>query len=247
MATHNGKVITATVQQGTATNTSGSKYEVITKGGTKTTLTVRVVNAPARITLKASGTANIINPESAVTVTPKFANFNYTAGGEVTVNNPAFVIDGEPTAAGAVRLRLAETASGLKSTDPQNVTLTYTDANGNTATSDPVRISPKQLRPKLAQSAKTVSLQGNDVYSEAVIGIAAASPMAAQIDRVEVEKKYEGLYKTRKVENGRWAIGFVPTSGGTVGDVRKGASVKLNVYLKGSDKPVTVSVKVVVM
>lgn len=217
---------------------AGKSYKV--KIGSAT-LSVKTIDKSPSITLKAKGTLNVIDADSTVTLTPVFNNYSYR-GERVSVDNPNFEIVGV-NAKGAVTLRLKDAA--LKPRTKQTLALSYTGARG-AVVSKPVGITPKQLTPKFTLSAHQITLQKNDVYSEGQIGIAVKSPAGARIGRVEInpKDKNQALYDLRKVQNGRYAIGY---KGHVIGRVGKGASIKLNVYFEGSETPASVTVKISVV
>jgi len=211
-------------------------------------LTVKVIDKAPVITLKAKGTINVVNPDSTVTLTPKFTNYRYI-GGDVSLkagagNNDRFEIVSVNRLNGAVTLRMKDVENGIyKPRTKQSVSLVYSDERGD-YTAKSLGITPKYVKPKLSQSTKEIKLQKNDVYSEGRVDLAVISPGATKITDVKIDgAAHNNLYQIRKVQNGSYAIGFKDR---VVGNVNKGAGIKLNVYLAGSDKPMTISVKIVV-
>jgi uncharacterized protein YjdB len=207
----------------------------------KAKLTVKVVAANPKITLKASGALNIIDPTSTITLTPKFTNGNYN-GSEAMLDaasNEIFEIVGQSQTTGAVTLRIKDDVTVRPGTK-QPVTLTYPGLGASLA----VRITLRQLKPSLAASVKQVELLRNDRYSEGRVDIAVRKPAAGQIERVEIKGEASNLYKIREIQNGSYALGF--RNDWAVVNAKQSANVKLDVYMAGSSAPVTVTVKVVV-
>ena len=214
-------------------------------------LAVKVVGAAPVIGLKAKGSFNVVNPAGTVTLTPAFTNYNYGGAG-VTVHDSdgtaappesAFFKVISVSQSGVVVLGLMP---GVTYTPGQkkSVVLKYSDARGDYYTKA-ISITPKQAKPKLSQSVKQINLQKNDVYSEGRVDIFVKSPAAARIDRVEIKgAAHSSLYQIRTAQNGSYAIGFKDHMIGA--KVGKGAKVKLDVYFAGSDKPVSIPVKIAV-
>ena len=222
------------------------------------TLTVNAIDKIPSISLKQKGTLNVLDPGSMSTLTPKFTNFSY-GGATVTLepgkrdNAKFMIVPGSlNTQTGSVKLRLADAAS--KPVTGQYVVLTYTDGRGSYDTTA-IKITPKQLKPKISQSVKQITLQKNDLFSEGRIDVSVTSPAGARIESVEVNSVYARLYNARKIQGGSWAIGYArydkggrvidQAYGDAIGKVKNG-TIKLDVRFAGGAKPVTISVKMVI-
>jgi len=194
-------------------------------------LTVKVVDANPAIRLSARGTFNIIDPNSTITLTPRFTNYNYT-GSTPTINNDNFeIVSVSPS--GVVTLRMSD--NDLKPRTRQSITLTY-----DGLISAPINITPRQVKPRLLPSAKQITLQANDIHSEAQLDIAVQTPASARISRVEIQGNNANLYSIREIQNGSYSIGFKNQT------ISRGTNIRLNVFFEGSDLPVAVTLKVVV-
>ncbi|MDR0220459.1 MAG: Ig-like domain-containing protein [Lachnospiraceae bacterium] len=207
-------------------------------------LTVKAVDSAPKITVKAKGTLNVLDPASTVTLTPKFANYRYSGGAPTLdpASDAVFKIVGISTS-GAVTLQMKDGED--KPIGTHKVTLTYTDGSASFSNERAVNVATKRLKPTLSQSVKQIELQRNDKYSEGRVDIAVKKPAAAQIARVEIKgEEHNGLYRIRPIQDGSLAIGFASEQAAF--DAGDGASIALNVYLAGSNTPVTVTVKVVV-
>jgi hypothetical protein len=215
---------------------AGKTYKL--KVGTAN-LNVKVVFKAPLIKLGAKGALDIVNPDSMMTLTPNFTNFNYT-GGDVAVSNDYFEIV-EVNSSGAVTLRISGEAE--KSTIKQSVSLVYADAGGHLWNSNPINITPKQGKITLTQSTKQIKLQSNDIYSEGWVDISVSNPSTVQISDVKLGSAFANLYAIRRVQHGNYAIGFKDN---IACDVGKGANVKLDVYFEGLSTPTTLTVKVAV-
>ena len=229
---------------------AGKTYKL--KVGDKT-LNVKVIDKDPMISLKAKGTLNVVDPGSAITLTPKFANYKYK-GGDValidgTGDNDKFVIAGVNRANGAVTLKLKNVAEGaFKPRTKQTVTLAFSDERGGYA-SKTIMITPKHVNPKMTRSGTQINLQKNDIYSSGRLDLSISGPATAKISKVEIKKAAHGnLYQIREIQNGSYAIGFRENALGVpeIRKVGKGATVQLNVYFAGSDKPMSTSVKIAV-
>jgi murein DD-endopeptidase MepM/ murein hydrolase activator NlpD len=197
-------------------------------------LTVRVVDTNPTVRITARGTFNVINPDSTITLTPRFTNYNYT-GNMPTIDNDNFEIV-SVSSTGVVTLRMKDAA--VKPRTRQAVILTYDGWNSNS-----INITPRHVNPRLTRSTSQITLQANDIHSEGRIDISVQSPVAARISNVEIRGAHANLYSIREIQNGSYAIGF---KDGQIGNVGRGASIRLNVYLFGSDVPVSVAVRIVV-
>jgi len=213
---------------------SSSKPSYALWQGNSKILTVRLLDLAPRIKLAVRGRFNVVDPDSVINISPKFTGYNYQ-GGAVKVDNGHFEID-SVSAAGVVSLRMKDAA--VKPRTRQQLILTYEGHD-----SAPLFVTPRQQKPKLSQSSKRIDLQRSDRYSEGIVDISVQRPLAALIDRVEINGTDATLYEIREVYNGRYALGF---KGNSIGNVGKGKNIKLAVYLAGSDTPVTISVRVVV-
>ena len=90
-------------------------------------------------------------------------------------------------------------------------------------------------------------LQKDGLWSEGVVDISVVKPTAAAIEEVHVKGADANLFTARQVQNGSWAIGFTRDASDTkIAKAAKTRTIKLNVYLAGSNKPVVVKLKVVV-
>jgi hypothetical protein len=122
----------------------GKSYKV--KIG-KATLTVKAVDKAPIIRLSSKGRLNVLDLESAVTLTPKFTGMNYS-GGAVSFENGAtenerFFIDSvSPT--GAVTIKMKD--SPTKTTERQAVVLYYSDESGTTWPTAKINITPKRIK-----------------------------------------------------------------------------------------------------
>lgn len=205
------------------------------------TLTVKVADKYPTIKLSAKGTLDVINPSSSITLTPRFTNYNYHAGAAVTVDNPIFEVV-NVNQNGVVTLRLKEVLDGeFIPRIKQSVTLTYSDERGQWRSS-PVNITPKQTKVKLYQNTKQISLQKNDVYSEGQLDISVISPSAARITDVRIRGTNEYLYSIRRIQNGSYVIGYKDHQ---IGKVSNKTNLTLDIYLAGSNTPVSTTVKLV--
>jgi len=194
-------------------------------------LTVRVVDANPSIRLTARGSFNVIDPNSTITLTPRFTNYNYTGSTPIIDNDNFEIVSVSPS--GVVTLRMSD--NDVKPRTRQSVTLTYDDW-----ISAPINITPRQVKPRLLPIARQVTLQANDVHSTAQLDIAVQTPSSARISRVEIHGNNANLYSIREIQNGSYSIGFKDQT------IRRGTNIRLNVFFAGSDLPVAVTVRVVV-
>jgi len=204
----------------------------------KSQLTVKVADADPVIELNAKGVFNVIDPDSRIILAPKFTNYGY-CGGDVRIDNDNFeIVSVDP--AGAVTLRMKDVPVKVKT--GQRIVLTYSDTRGSYA-SGAIVITPGQVKPLIYKSVKTIDLQKNDRYSEGMLDLAVMHPEKAVISSVEISGAEAALYSIRKVQNGSYAIGFKDN---VIGKDIKSSTIKLDVYLAGSDKPVSMNMKIVI-
>ncbi|MCL2112237.1 MAG: hypothetical protein FWH32_08375 [Clostridiales bacterium] len=240
------------------------KVLVTTDKGRRALLNVRVIDGTGRntasIAFRARGKLDVINPGSSVTLTPRFTSFNY-AGGNVMIEDSdigaAFEVASGPNASGVVTLRMKDLP--IKPRGVQTFILIYEDAMGNRCNGT-VNITPRQGKARFTQSAKSVALQRNDVYSESRIDVSVRTPATAKISHIEVRPTRETAkaanhaeaFTARRLQDGSWAIGFKDSDIDsrllhTNALKSKTTSIKLNIYIAGSDAVAgTVTVKVAV-
>jgi len=209
-------------------------------------LTVRVVDQTPSISLRARGVFNIIDPDSMITLTPGFRNYNYMGQGVNIVNpdgNKYFVIE-EVSATGAVTLRMRDDLpeDQFKPLMPVPVVLRYDSPGGNTGiTSNPLNIRPRQVNPRL-QSTRQINLLSNDRFSEGIVDITVLNmPTASMTELVINRESDRALYDIRKVQYGQYAIFFKNRDNSNAG---KGGTVQLGVLFEGSDRPVNINVHI---
>lgn len=196
------------------------------------------------VTLKVSGSIDVVRPGSYVKVTPDVKNsYNYDLKPEdlqfyegsamvsgtdlfdVTVENGSYIIMNK----------------GASSASKYSVAYTGM-VDGVRMSTKPVSISVKMGTAKMTQSTKEVTLLKKDRFDSAIVHLAPADGALSRIARVEQDSTSAALYTVVDLGNGNFAITFKdfrPAS--------KAATVKLNVYLVGNQtsKPnASVSVKV---
>ena len=209
-------------------------------------LSVKVVATAPKVSFKSKGSLDIIDPESVITLTPKFTNYIYDGRGvrlAEAVNSDFQIVAVDPVR-GTLTLQIKDDGRKVARNIKQTVTLEYLDAGGAVVVSAPANITPKQNKPRLSQSTKRIDLQANDRYSEGIIDISVQKPQGAVIDKVEINGTTNAaLYEIREVQNGRYALGY---KGNNIGNVGRGKNIKLAVYFAGSDTPALISVRVAV-
>jgi len=206
------------------------------------TLIVKVVGEEPRITLSQRGRLNIINPESTVRLTPRFINYNWNNGDKVIKigkGKDVFEIV-ETTSAGAVTLRMKDVKN--KTTERQDVTLIY---DGNET--QQITITPRKLRPRM-QFARAVTLEKDDIYSEGIIFFW-KNISTSRIERIEINNElHKEQFSIRRRTDGHFAIGFKTDESGNINPrIRNRENVRLDIYLTGSDRPIRLTVRVLVI
>ena len=207
----------------------------------------------AALSLKASGSIDVLRPGTSVTVTPTVKNrYGYTLfPDDISITR---------TYDGTRKAKVQEDATGLFSVAVQNGKYTITALPGAQVShadkfsvqadvaglsSKAVALSVKQGAARLGISSKSVTLLKTDRYSRGNLLLSVMDPSLAGIARVELDSKSKNssLFSLLDLGGGRYAIGY---AGGLI-TTSKAQTVKLQVYLIGNEtaKPnTTLSVKV---
>ena len=207
----------------------------------------------AALTVKASGSIDVLRPGTSVTVTPTVKNrYGYTLfPSDLSITR---------TYDGARKAKVQEDATGLFSVAVQNGKYTITALPGAHVShadkfsvqatvaglsSKAVALSVKQGSARLGISSKSVTLLKTDRYSRGNLLLSVMDPSLAGIARVELDSKSKNssLFSLLDLGGGRYAISY---AGGLI-TTSKAQTVKLQVYLLGNEtaKPnATFSVKV---
>ena len=205
----------------------------------------------AALTVKASGSIDVLRPSTSVTVTPTVKNrYGYTLSpDDISITR---------TYDGTRKCKVQEDATGLFSVAVQNGKYTITALPGAHLShadkfsvqadmaglrSKAVALSVKQGSARLGLSSKSVTLLKTDRYSRGNLLLSVMDPSLAGIARVELDSKSAALFSLIDLGGGRYAIGYA----GDLITTSKAQTVKLQVYLLGNEtaKPnATFSVKV---
>ena len=211
-----------------------SVIELTLRGG-KTVATGKLTLTVARkLTLKASGKLDPLRPAGALVLTPSLKGLAERRL-IITATDKKGRDKGDQTAqfavteaSGAYELRRAE-GGALNTNYTYTATLSAQGGGRELTAKHAFKVKPGKAKATL--SAKAVTLDAGDPTSLSEIGISFADATLSPIDKVTLSSK---AFALTKLGEGQWAIGF---KDGVA--ARKGATVKLKVYLKGYDKPVT--------
>lgn len=201
-------------------------------------------------TISAKGKLNTINPDSTITITPKFKNYNGT------VDASAFIITAtdskkNPIADAGSWFTLSANGDGsftlgfdkdawaqglIRPEYKYTVKLPQMTAIGEKplAKDASVSFTVAQGAVKFTQSVKTVTLYKANAHSSAMVTISTGGVPLPDSARVVIDKAATSPFEILPLGNGQYAIrfkGYVPAA--------KAGTVKLNVYLEGNYDPAT--------
>ena len=218
-------------------------------------------SAPGKVqpslSLKASGSIDVLRPGTKVTLTPTVKNC-YTqtlAPGDLTVTRTydsarkAYVTEDvtgwfDVTVENGKYVVAPKGGVALRHADKFNVKAEV-QTDGEPLYSGAVTLKVTQGKVKVKQSVKSVTLLKFDRYSEGEVRLTVADPALTGIAYVELDSKSAAKFDLKDLGNGVYAIGYA----GDLITTAKGATVKLRVFMSGNltSKPnATISVKVVI-
>ena len=213
---------------------------------------------PVTVTLKASGSIDVVRPGSAITLTPTVRNgYGYTLDESSLIfykkvgksfaalddaENP-FTVEMKD---GVFLIRLRKD-SGLDHTKIKYAVGLKVDAEGwdgarSGQTKSQTALTVKMGKVKFTQSAKSIQLLKNDVYSSGTVAVTAADPAVTGISKFTWNNS---LYDVQKLGQNRFVISY---KGPTDKKNMKDTTLKLSVWLDGNETAKangTVSIKVV--
>ena len=205
----------------------------------------------ASLTLKATGSLDVLRPNSRVTLMPTAKNF-YTfepKSEDVTVTRiyngaDKLKVNQDVTDQFMISVENGTYLVGIK----PDAEISHLDKFNITASSGGVSskaVSLKLIQGKAAvsQNVKAVELLKTDRYSQGVIVLTLSDETLQGIDKVQLDSKSEALFSLKELGNGKYAIAYA----GNVITTAKSQTVKLIVFLKGNQTNTpnaTLSVKV---
>ncbi len=207
------------------------------------------------ISLKASGSIDVLRPGTRVTLTPTVKNcFTQTLSpGDLTVTRTydsarkAYVSEDvtdwfNVTLEDGKYVVAPKSGVALCHADKFNVKAVVQAADA-ALYSNAVTLKVAQGKVKVKQSVKSITLLKYDRYSEGEVRLTLADPTLSGIARVELDSKSAAKFDLKDLGNGTYAIGYA----GDRITTTKGVTVTLRVFMIGNrtTKPtVTLSVKV---
>lgn len=202
---------------------------------------------PAKISvsasLKASGSIDVIRPDTAAVLTPTFKNlygFQLSESNLVFYKNKTAITGKVPFTVKVENGAYVISNNGADSSAKYTVSFKAV-VNGKTVTSSPTTLPVKMGTLKAVSNVKSVTLLKNDRYDSKTIYITLPEDVC-EVDHLGQDGVSAGLYTVTDLGGSAYRIAFrdrIPAS--------KGSTIKLNIYLKGNltGKPnASVSVKV---
>lgn len=197
---------------------------------------------PVSVTLKASGSIDVIRPGTAITLTAAFKNwFSYVPSENdiVFYKNKVEMTENIPFTVKIENGNYVISGNGADSSAKYTVAFRAM-IGGKQIVSKAIPLSVKMSAVKVSQSVKTISLLKKDRFDSKILEITV--PDGTKIHHITQTESSVSSFAVEDLGLGRYAISFrnnrVPP---------KGTTIKLNVYLVGNltGKPnATVSVKV---
>lgn len=198
---------------------------------------------PASVTLKASGSIDVIRPGTSITLTPMFKNwYGHTLQPEdLQFYRSGTVIDPAPFHVTVKDGSYVITSNGAQSSAKYTVAF-CAQQGGKTVSSKPVALKVKMGTVKVTLSTKEVTLLKNDRYDRGYFRLVVTDPTVSKIDRVGRLVSGSTEYNVVEIGNGEFAVEFssrVPA--------KKAETIKLTIYFEGNTTPrkpnATVSLK----
>ncbi len=200
----------------------------------KTTLTVAVTDKEPTVKLSAKGSLNVLNSESGITYTAVIKNMDATVAEVTNLNNDNFDV----TIADSNKLFIkasdeASIKAGTKYTAGFDIVL----SNGYTLSGNEVKIKPVSKLPKIKAVTTNASMASDD---SADIGLTYEDGYT--ISSVELVSSKDSAYFDISIdEHNTVTIGLKDAASKPS---KKSCTLKYKVYLEGTDKAVSLKLKV---
>ena len=215
---------------------------------------------PQTLSLKASGSIDVLRPDAVVTIAPVFKNCYTQVLSEEDISITK-VYDGSTKKAVSenatdlftVKLNredgkyviLKKPGAALSHKDKFKVTATVTTASGR-LTSKAIAMKVIQGKAKVNQSTQMLTLLKQDRFSEGEVKLALTDSSLSGIVHVELDKASAEMFDLTDLGNGKYVIGYK----GNVITTTKAKTAKLRVFLEGNQTTIpntilSVKVKIV--
>lgn len=247
---HSGKLNITTNEE----TSYGATYKVLIKANDYAPATTLTINIPKKdkatvtVTVKATGTIDVIREESSLVLTPTYKNVTaqaekveslifYKTIGKVTEEvNELFSYEVDPN--GTITIRKAEN-SLLDHSAKYTVKLITHIADQKICESKALPISVKMGGAKLTPKASDTLLFAQDRYDRIVFRVDSGDKTLNEVVKVEIkDEKYKDVFKIYNYGNGKFAVGFKDNviNQSLIGNkARLDVNLNLNIFIAGNE------------